>query len=226
MIPMQFIPQALRYPGVYIEIDPSQANLGTALPAVLLVGQKLAAGSAAAGTLTQISGVADAVAKFGAGSMLAQMVARYRAIDPTFDLWALPYADNGAGTAASSALVVSNAPTAAGTLALYIAGRVVSVGVTAGQTTAQVAAAIAAAVTAAADMPVTAGVVGSTVTLTALHKGTCGNNLDVRLNLYGEATPAGLGVTLAAFAGGAGDPAPGNLAAMIGPKWFRYVHWV
>lgn len=61
------------------------------------------------------------------------------------------------------------------------------------------------------------------MTLTARHKGTCGNAIDLRLNLYGEDTPEGLVLTLAALAGGTGDPAAGDLAAMIGQRWFRYV---
>ena len=214
---------AYRYPGAYIEIDGSKAGLGSGLPAVLLVGQKLAGGSAPAGVLAQISSVQDAINKFGAGSMLAQMAARYRAIDPTFDLWAMPYSDNGAGVQAAGTITVSAVPTAAGTLSLYIAGRLVSVGVTANQALASVATAIAAAVTATADLPCSAAAVGAVVTLTALHKGTCGNSIDVRLGLYGEPTPTGLGLSLAAFTGGSGDPAPGSLSAVIGQHWFRYV---
>ncbi|WP_445372734.1 hypothetical protein ACH518_09640 [Methylomonas sp. HW2-6] len=217
------IPQALRYPGVYIEIDGSQAGLGDDIPAVLLVGQKLAAGSAVAGEITRISSVYDAVQKAGAGSMLAQMAARYRAIDATLDMYMLPYSDNGAGVAATGTIAVTNAATADGTLSLYIGGRLVSVGVTSTMTTAQIATAIAAAFT-DADLPVTAAAVASVVTLTAKHKGTCGNNIDMRLNLYGELKPTGLALTLAAMAGGSGDPAPGNLATLLGAnRWYRYI---
>ncbi|MDT4329765.1 hypothetical protein RPD76_07575 [Methylomonas sp. MV1] len=218
-----YIPQALRYPGVYIEIDGSQAGLGDDIPAVLLVGQKLAAGSAVAGEITRISSVYDAQQKAGAGSMLAQMAARYRAIDETLDLYMLPYSDNGAGVAATGTITVTAAATADGTLSLYIGGRLVSVGVTSTMTTAQVATAIAAAFT-DPDLPVTAAAVASVVTLTAKHKGTCGNNIDMRLNLYGELKPTGLALTLAAMAGGAGDPAPGNLATLLGTnRWYRYI---
>ncbi|TPQ28947.1 phage tail protein [Methylomonas koyamae] len=217
------IPQALRYPGVYIEIDGSQAGLGDDIPAVLLVGQKLAAGSAVAGEITRISSVYDATVKAGAGSMLAQMAARYRAIDATLDLYMLPYSDNGAGVAATGTITVTNAATADGTLSLYIGGRLVSVGVTSTMTTAQIATAIAAAFT-DADLPVTAAAVASVVTLTAKHKGTCGNNIDMRLNLYGELKPTGLALTLTAMAGGSGDPAPGNLATLLGAnRWYRYI---
>src|SRR3989338_5947374 len=171
MISLPQIPAALRYPGAYIAIDGSQAGLGGDIPAVLLVGQKLATGTAPAGEIVRLSGVKDAEAKAGIGSMLAQMAARYRKIDPALDLYMLPYADNVAGGMA------------------------------------------------AAPITVTAAAVAAVATLTARHKGTCGNGIDIRLNLYGEAMPAGLALTLTAMSGGAGDPLPGDLTATLGQRW-------
>ncbi|NTZ82393.1 phage tail protein [Burkholderia metallica] len=218
------VPTALRYPGAYIEIDGSQAGLGGDLPVVLLVGQKLPSGTAPAGELVRVTSAADAKTKAGDGSMLAQMAARYRKIDPTFDLYMLPYADNAAGVAASGKIDVTTAATSSGTLALYIAQRAITVAIDAAQTTAQTAAAIAQAISdAGPDIPVTAAANASLVTLTARHKGTCGNGIDLRTSLYGEDAPTGLVLAITAMSGGAGDPAPGDLAALIGPKWFRYV---
>jgi phage tail sheath gpL-like len=218
------VPQALRYPGVYIEIDGSQAGLGGDLPTVLLVGQKLPTGSAPVGEVVRITSVEDAAKKAGAGSMLAQMAAAYRRCDQTFDLFALPYADNPAGVQASASITVTTPATEAGTLALYIAGRPVSVGIVANSTAADIATAIAAAVSAAGeDIPVTAEAASATVTLTARHKGTCGNAIDLRLGLYDEPMPENLVVNISGMAGGTGDPLPGDLPALIGERWFRYV---
>ncbi|MDR2188943.1 MAG: hypothetical protein LBE62_13035 [Azonexus sp.] len=218
------IPQALRYPGAYIEIDGSMAGLSGDLPVVLLVGQKLPEGDAPVGEVIRVASIEDARKKAGAGSMLAQMAARYRNVDPTFDLWLLPYADNPAGVAASGEITVSTAATASGTLALYVAQKPVIIGIGATDTPVETATAIAAAVNAAGpDMPVTASADAGTVTLTARHKGTSGNAIDLRLSLFGEAIPAGLTVALSAMTGGAGDPLPGDLPAMIGQHWFRYV---
>jgi len=224
MISFQAIPAALRYPGAYVEIDGSQAGLGDDIPGVVITGQKLPTGTAAAGEIVRISGVKDAETKAGAGSNLAQMVKRYRAIDKVLDIYLLPYADNPAGVAATGTIVVNTVPTEAGTTSLYIKGALVSAGLTANQATPAVATAIADAINAASDdVSVTAVAVASTVTLTARHKGTCGNNIDVRLNIYGEETPAGLGLTITAMNGGTGDPAPGDLTAILGQKWYRYV---
>jgi phage tail sheath gpL-like len=224
MISFAQVPTALRYPGAYIEVDGSQAGLGGDIPAVLLVGQKLPAGTAAAGEIVQVSGVQDAIAKAGAGSMLAQMAARYRAVDPVLDLYILPYADNAAGVQATGTITVNTVPTVAGTLSLYIAGKLVSVAMVTGQTPTQIATAIAAAINAAGtDIPVTATSAAAVVTLTARHKGTCGNAIDLRLNFFKEAAVVGLGLTIAAMAGGSGDPAPGNLTAILGQFWYRYI---
>jgi phage tail sheath gpL-like len=214
---------ALRYPGAYIVIDGSQAGLSGDIPSVLLVGQKLASGSAPAGEITLLSGVADAVKKAGAGSMLAQMAKRYRNIDPALDLYMLPYADLAGGVQATSVCPVTTAPTEAGVIPLYIAGYLVSVGVAANDSLATVAAAIATAINASADAPVTASANAANLTLTAKHKGTCGNNIDLRFGLYGEKMPTGLAITLNAMSGGVGDPAPGDLTAILGPHWYRYV---
>lgn len=224
MISFNHIPAALRYPDAYLEIDGSQAGLGGDMPAVLLVGQKLATGTAAAGEIVRLSGPEDAKTKAGEGSMLHQMASRYRKGDKVLDIYMLPYSDNAAGVAASAPITVTGIPTANGVLALYINGTLISVPVTTTQTVDQVATAIADAITAAgADIPVTAAAVAAVVTLTARHKGTCGNNIDLRTNLYGEESPAGLALTITAMSGGAGDPAPGDLEAIIGTRWYRYI---
>lgn len=223
-VSFDYIPSALRYPGAYIEVDGSAAGLSGDIGAVLIVGQKLAAGTAPAGEVTLVASVQDARTKAGAGSMLARMVARYRAMDPSLDVYMLPYADNAAGVMATGTLSVTAPPTAAGVLSLYIGGDLVSVGVQAAQSTTVVAASIAAAVNASVlDLPVTATSALGVVTLTARHRGTCGNGVDLRMNLYGEAMPAGLAVTVTAMTGGAGDPAPGNLTQIIGQRWMNYV---
>lgn len=224
MISFDKIPAALRYPGAYVEIDGSQAGLGGDIPAVLLVGLKLPSGTAPAGEIVRLSGAEDAKAKAGEGSMLAQMAAAYREADPVLDLYMLPYADNPAGVRATGTLTVTSAPSSSGTLALYIGQRRVSVAMASGQTVDQTAAAIAAAITAAgSDVPVTASAAAGVVTLTARHKGTSGNDIDLRLGLYGEPDPEGLGLTIAAMSGGTGDPAPGDLTAILGQRWYRYI---
>ncbi|MGV3581906.1 MAG: hypothetical protein ACO1N8_06340 [Methylophilus sp.] len=222
-VAFDYIPSALRYPGAYIEIDGSQAGLGEDIPAVLIVGQKLAAGTAPSGEITRISSVEDAVNKAGVGSMAASMVKKYRAGDKVLDVYMLPYSDNAAGVQATGQIEVTAIATQASTLALYIDGVAVNVGLAQNLTLATTAAAIAAKINANNDLPVTAASAGALVTLTARHKGTCGNSIDVRTSLYGEIKPAGLALTIGAMANGAGDPETGDLTAIIGQRWYRYI---
>lgn len=217
-------PASLRKPGAYSEIDNSQAVQGPQSVTYrrLLLGQKLAAGSAAVNTLVRVTSAPQADALFGKGSMLSGMVRAALAIDSYTELQVLPLADNPAGAAASATILVSGPATASGTIQLMVAGRSVSVGVTSGDEATAIATAIVEAVSAADDMPVTASSSTATVTLTSRHKGEAGNALDVRANYYaGQALPAGVGLTVSDFAGGSGNPDLGNALASLGDEWLH-----
>lgn len=217
-------PASLRKPGVYSEIDNSQAVRGPQSVTYrrLLLGQKLAAGSAAENLLVRVTSASQADALFGAGSMLAGMVRAALAIDSYTELLVLPLADNAAGVAATATIVVASPATASGTIHLLIAGRAVSVGVASGDTAAAIATAIVAAITDASDMPVTAAATGATVTLTSRHKGEAGNTLDARVNYYaGQVLPAGVALTISAFSNGAGNPDLSVALAALGDEWLH-----
>ncbi len=203
------IPTNWRVPGQYIEIDHTRAVRG--LPGmprrILLLGQRLAAGSVQAGVLTRVTRKEDGVNFFGRGSMLAQMINAAIRVNPFTEMWALALDDLPAGVAATSTITVTGAPTEAGTAYLYIGGRRVAVGITSGQAVAAIATAIAAAVNADLDMPVTAASAAGVVTLTARHKGAEGANIDVRWNYYdGETMPKGVVMTQAVGTAGTGNP--------------------
>ncbi|WP_408596577.1 phage tail sheath subtilisin-like domain-containing protein [Pseudomonas sp. PLMAX] len=217
-------PGALRKPGVYSEIDNSQAVSGPQAVTYrrLLIGQKLVAGLAPAGALIRITSAAQADTQFGAGSMLAGMVRAALAVDSYTELQVMPLADNAAGVAATGTLVFTGTATASGTIELMIAGRRVSVGVISGNTAAIIATAVAAAITAATDMPVTAAAATGTVTLTSRHKGEAGNSINARVNYYaGQALPAGVTLVITGLAGGTSNPSLATALAAIGDEWFH-----
>lgn len=218
------IPAALRYPGAYIEIDGSQAGLSGDLPAVLLVGLKLPSGTAPAGEVIRVASPGDAELKAGAGSMLAQMAAAYRKKEPTFDMYLLPYAESYAGSYATGRVMTWGQAKRSGTLSIYIAQRPVHVPIAEGQYGGEIALAIVRAIErAGTKMAVTATISGQEVLLVARHRGAYGNDIDLRLGLYGESLPEGLDVWLSAMSGGYGNPEPGDLSAIIGKRWFRYI---
>lgn len=221
------IPADLRVPLFFAELDNSRANSGTQTQRALIVGQKTDAGALPAGVPVLMEGVEWAKGACGAGSMLALMAEWYRKRDRFGEVWLLPLADAPAGVAASGTIAVSAPPTAAGTLSLYVAGKRVRVACAAGQTAAAVATAIAAAINADADLPVTAAAATTDVTVTAKNKGEAGNAIDLRTNYLGaaggEATPAGLALTITAMSGGAANPDLAAALASLGDKTFDFI---
>ncbi|MFM9902137.1 MAG: phage tail sheath subtilisin-like domain-containing protein [Polaromonas sp.] len=212
------IPIDIRTPGQYLEIDNSKAVRG--LPAMnrrmLFVGNKLATGTAPANTLQRINSAAEAATLFGRGSVLYEMLLVARNANKESDMWAIALDDSGAGVQATQTLTVVAPGAQPGTVALYINGVKLSVGVSLNDTATTIAAAIAAAVAAHVDGPVTAAAVAGVVTLTARHKGQFGNDIDVRLNYYpDERLPGGMTVAIAPGVAGAGNPdVAGALAAI------------
>lgn len=221
------IPDSIRVPGVYIEIDPSLAVSG--LPGqqrrLVIWGQRLATGTVAAGIPTRLTRAADAQVYFGRGSMLARMAAAVFGTDAKYaDVWAIALDDLAGGVAATKTITIASTGTAAGTLALYIGGVRVAIAVAAAQPAATTATALAAAITAAADLPVTATASVSVVTLTSRHKGECGQDLDVRHSYFtGEALPAGMTLTVANATAGSGNP---DVTAALAAMTWKGATWV
>lgn len=227
-MPISFnsIPLDLRVPGSYVEFDSSKAVSG--LPAapskILVIGQRLAAGAIAALVPTRVVKAEQAVAAFGRGSQLALMVAALKAVNDRTEAWAIALDDNGAGVAATKTITLTGPATAAGTLALMIAGVKVPVAVASAATATTVATAVAAAVNALPDLPVTAGSALGVVTLTARNKGTAGQDIDVRVNYYqGEAIPAGLTVAIADVVSGITNPDISTVWAAIGDAAYQTI---
>lgn len=223
------IPDNIRVPGIYIEIDPSKAVGGSATMErrLLLVGQRTPAGQVAALTPIRLGSQAgdQAAAAFGQGSMLHAMAAAARKAREYVDIWAIGLDDNAEGQPATGKVTFSASPTSSGTLALYIGGARVQMGVVAGDAANGLATRLAALVNADADLPVTAEAVAADVTLTCRWKGETGNDLDLRLNYYdGEQTPAGLGVALTAMTGGTGNPdVQDALDAIAGQQYYSII---
>ncbi len=220
-VPFKQIPQNVRTPLFFAEIDNSRANTAVTNQRALLIGP-MTTGAATANIPLLSAGTGDANTQFGANSVLALMAAQYRQNDQFGELWCLPLADAAGAVAATGSIAFTAAPTANGTISLYIADQLVSVPVTQGTTTAQIATAVAAAINLIPAMPVTAVASTSTVNLTADNKGLVGNDIDIRFNKQGaaggEVLPTGLTATITAMASGATNPtlttALGNLLDM------------
>lgn len=227
MIPFKNLPQSVRVPLFYAEIDNSLANSAVATQRALIIGQITAAGTALPNVPIISQGVGEAALSGGPSSMLSAMTAAYRLNDTFGEVWYIPLADDPGATAAAGSIAFTAAATANGTLSLYVGGVRYSLPVLTSQTTAQVATALAALVNADTTCPVVASVVTNTVTFTAVNKGPVGNGIDLRVNYQGtrggEATPTGLTFTVIALTGGATAPSLTAALANLGSQSFDFI---
>jgi phage tail sheath gpL-like len=230
-VPFNSVPSALRIPFVTAEFDSSRAEQGPAQLAyrVLLVGQKITAGTATANTLVRVTS-ADQVATYaGRGSQLHRMAIQYFRANKVTETWIGVLADNGAGVAPTGNILFAGTATAAGTVSLYIGGQLIETAVAVGDTAANVATAVVAEFgdDQGDDLILTAAVDGTTpakVNLTHRHKGIAGNEVDVRLNYQdGDALPAGITATVTALSGGTTAPTLTSLIAAMGETQFHVI---
>ena len=206
-----------------VEFDGSRAQQGPSIQPykILVLGQKLPAGAQADDEPVRITSLEGAASAFGEGSMLHGMAKGLLAANRFTEAWFVSVAEP-AGSAASGTIVFGGAPTAAGTLSVYIGGRRIQVAVAATDTANDVATALQAAITAVASLPVSAAVTTDTVTITFRHTGLVGNDLDIRVNYFsGEALPAGLTAAVTALSGGTGTPDLANVISAIGDEHYN-----
>lgn len=203
-IAFEKIPSSTRKPGVYAEFNTKMAvrNLPGNRQRTLIIGQKTAAGSLAALTLTDVFSDVEAAAYCGQGSQVHRMVRAALTANPYANLSVVALDDVAGGTLASWPVTVAGAPTAAGAFALALNDTVVPVNVAVTDTPTTVAAALVAAITAQPKLPFTAANVAGVLTLTAKNKGTVANAFKVVAS--GAAT--GMTMVVGAPVAGATDP--------------------
>jgi len=218
-------PNTVRVPFMGVEFDSTNSTSNLLMPYRVLVAGQMLAGIGNPLTPVRITSAAQAATLFGAGSMLAQACAAYLKANSITEMWAIAVADDAAGVKATGSVAITNAATESGTLYLYIGGRKIKCGVISGAQAAAVATSLSAAINAEADCPVTAAANAGTVTLTARHAGEAHNGVDLRLNYYGESTPAGIALALTAMSGGTGNPEVDELIAALGDTQYHVIAW-
>jgi phage tail sheath gpL-like len=198
------IPSSIRKPGKYFEFNTRLAvrTLPGNLQKMLIVGQRLAAGTVVAGVATEVFSDRDAATYFGRGSMLHRMCTAAIKAYPYLALTAIAVDDAGGSAAATSTVTITGTASASGVLTLKIGDLSIELAVSSGDAQNTVAAALKALIDKNPDLAVTAAVVSNVITLTARNKGTQGNELKV------SAASAAAGVTVVATqpSGGSGDP--------------------
>ena len=216
----------LKVPGNYVEIDASLARRGLSgkESVGLLIGQKLATGSAEYNRVYQITDINQVIELAGYGSELHRMATFWDKNNQN-NLLKIMAVEQKDGTAATYTLTVSATKASAGMINLLIAGYPVNVTVAADDTTAILQDALIEAINAEGMLPVTAAKAAEEestgkITLTAKHKGEAGNNIDIQLNYYdGEKTAAGVTIEIAKGTEGSGNVSLLNVLAALGDEY-------
>jgi phage tail sheath gpL-like len=213
-INFQYYPDSNRVPGVYVEMDPSQANTGLTLQSTLIIGHRHG-GAGQPNLPYHIQNQAQVDYLCGFDSMLSAMVRNYLAADNFADLWMMIVNDDPAGRAAVGRVTIGGTPSVPGVISLYIAGQLVEVPVTTHEDRNIIGARLQGAINQYAGpggLPVMASrpVALNSVDLTANFKGLLGDQIDLRLNYLGhvggEVTPPGLVITIVQPTGAATNP--------------------
>lgn len=207
------IPSSIRKPGKYFEFNTKLAvrTLPGNLQRTLIIGQRLTAGTVAAGVVTNVFSDAEAATFFGNGSQLHLMCRAAIKANPYLALEAIAMDDAGAGVLATSTVTLTGPATAAGVLTVKVAGKPVQIAIAATDTATAIGAALAAQIALQPDLPVTAAAAVGVVTLTAKNKGTQGNNIKIET----VTTAAGTTAAVVAMSAGATDPTIATALAAV-----------
>ena len=224
------VPAGIRVPFLYAEFDNSNAVQGAGVQPykTLMIGQRLSTGTKPENEKHLVTSAAQAKEYFGAGSMLAKMAESYFDGNKINELHCIALDDDVASVASTGSVLFSGAPTKAGTVKLYIAGKVAQVGVATTDTAADIATNLAAVITADDEFVVSAvvnGVTAEQLDLTAKNKGVVGDDTDLRFNYFtGDETPAGLAGVITAMSGGVTNPDVAGSIAILDDE--QFLLWV
>lgn len=225
----------IREPFVGLSLISADLPAANAAQKVLMVGPKIAAGTATSGALIEnIENNGAENGLFGRDSFLAEMVRMFKRIAPQVQLDVIPLAENGSGVPATYTITVGGTTASeAGTLGVTVGSakyHTFSVAVAVGDTPTAVALKIVDAVNADLNCPFNAGSAAGVVTLTATTDGTLGNNQPIAVNPVGmfAGSISGLTFTVAAGATGSADPTELSSTAIfdvVGNRRYQGVVW-
>ncbi|MEW6595651.1 MAG: phage tail sheath subtilisin-like domain-containing protein [Thermodesulfobacteriota bacterium] len=215
------IPASIRKPGKYFEFNTRFAvrTLPANLQRMLVIGQRLAAGTVAALVPTQVFSDAQAADYFGNGSLAHLMCRAAITANRYLDLTVIAMDDAGTAVAASGTITITGPATTSGTLSVFVGTQRVELGIVSGDAASAIATNLVAELAKYPDLPVTAAAALGVVTLTAKNKGTVANQID----LAAECTAKGVTATVVAMAGGSVDPTLSTALAKVFSEQYHVV---
>lgn len=199
------IPASIRKPGKYFEFNTTLAvrTLPGNAQKMLIVGQRLTAGSVAQLVATQVFSEAEAVAYFGAGSLCHLMARAAIKAYPYLQLSVIALDDASQGAAARvHTLTLATNASSAGLLTLYIGNTRFQIAIASSDTPKIIATALKAALDNDPNLPFTVEQAEGVLTFTAKHMGTVANQVDFTCTITASGTTA----TFTATTPGAVDP--------------------
>lgn len=222
------IPANTRLPFSYIEFNNTNATQGPARQVynVLIMGQLLSSGTKSSLSINQVTNESQAREWFGAGSQLFTMIKKFREINKSVSLTAIPISDDGSGVDATGNVVFTGTATDSGAVYFYIAGKKYSVSVLSGDAGTDICAAMVAEINADVDAILVAAIDGSDDTqmnLTTKNAGEAGNEIDLRFNYRDEQTVEGITTTITALASGANNPDISDIIAVLDDTQYHVV---
>lgn len=216
------IPSGMRKPGQYVEYNTRLAirNLPTNEQTVIIVSQRLTAGTTPALTPLDIFSADQAATAFGAGSLAHRASVAAIKANPYVSLTVITVDDAAAGQPAKGTVEFVGTATADGAFALFIGSDRVDVSTYLGDTAAMIGARLVDAIAQRTDLPIMATLTDAKVSVTAKNKGEMGNA--IVLDQLNQST--GITATVTNMAGGLNDPdiSPA-LDAVFGATYNIYV---
>ncbi|QYN42223.1 phage tail sheath subtilisin-like domain-containing protein [Gilliamella sp. ESL0443] len=220
-------PSNIKVPLFYAEVDSSAANTIQDNGASLIIAYPLADSSIERNKLIIMPSADQAKKLAGRGSQLSRMVESYRNIDNFGELFVIAVDEPTAGSNATGTIQISGTAEETGTLSLYIGNSKIQSQVTVSDSAETIANGLHNAINTHLDLPVTAVLNNSTITLTAKNKGLSGNDIPLCFNYYGtvggEDTPDGLNIVINQMSGGTGTPNLTSVIAAMGDKLLDFI---
>lgn len=233
------IPNTVRTPNVYAEIDNSRALKGLAANPhkVLILGQRMTTGTAPADAVIAITKAGLADGYFGVGSLLARMCNVFKSANPNTEVYALPLSTAAGGVRASATINFSAALDGAtasgiGYYYLLVNGVRCTVEITSGMSGVAIASAAVDVLSARTQSTgCNASHTLGNLFISCCESGSHGNYIPIMHNYYtGESFPGTFSkvvnpstVTIVSMADGTGDPSLAGAWAVIDGVQYQHI---
>ncbi|MGR3179833.1 MAG: hypothetical protein ACUZ8E_17475 [Candidatus Anammoxibacter sp.] len=212
-------------PDVTLNIIAAKAAAIVAEQKVLIVAQKIAAGTATAGAVeVNVSDATNVInALFGTRSILADMVREFKKLNKETQLDVIAL-DDASGTPATGVITITGTATEAGSLNISFGSdkrHKVKVDIASGDSATVVGASITAAFALILDAPFQVTDAIGVVTATAENDGTHANDWSIRV----DGAVAGVAAVITNWASGATDPSLTGVLDAIGDTRYQTIIW-